>query len=75
MLTKTVKLTTLALILTLTLAINVGATHAQVMPVTAHVDRTTVSTDEIVTLTVTIVGETNVPLPVLPHIEGAQIIG
>ncbi len=75
MLTKTVKLTTLALILTLTLAINVGATHAQVMPVTAHVDRTTVSTDEIVTLTVTIVGETNVPLPVLPDIEGAQIIG
>ncbi|MCH8310067.1 MAG: protein BatD, partial [Chloroflexi bacterium] len=76
MLTGTVRKTTLiALLLILALAINAGVSHAQVVPVTAHVDKNILSTDEILTLTVTIVGETNVPLPVLPHIDGAQIIG
>ena len=75
MLTRTVRKTTIALMLLFALAVNVGVSQAQVVPVTASVDRTTLSTDEILTLTVTIVGETNVPLPVLPHIDGAQIIG
>ncbi|MDP6452041.1 MAG: BatD family protein [SAR202 cluster bacterium] len=75
MLKGTIKKTALAAILILALAINVGVSHAQSMPVTARVDRATISTDEILTLTVTIIGETNVPLPVLPDLEGAQIVG
>jgi hypothetical protein len=75
MLTGTVRKTTIALILILALAVNASISYAQFVPVTARVDKTILSTDEILTLTVTIVGETNVPLPILPHIDGVQIIG
>jgi hypothetical protein len=74
MLTGIVRKTAIALILSLMLAANIGVSHAQIVPITARVDRTTISTDELLTLTVTILGEINVPLPVLPNIEGAQIV-
>jgi hypothetical protein len=74
MLTGIVRKTAIALILSLMLAANIGVSHAQIVPVTARVDRTTVPADELLTLTVTILGETNVPLPILPDIEGAQIV-
>lgn len=49
--------------------------QAQVVPVTASLDRDTIDFDGTFTLTVTILGETNVPLPTLPTIRGALLIG
>ena len=49
--------------------------QAQGVPVTASLDRDTIDLDDTFLLTVTIEGETNVPLPVLPPIDGARLIG
>jgi len=48
--------------------------QAQVVPVTASLDRDTIDLDDTFTLTVTIEGETNVPLPILPTIDGVQLV-
>ena len=49
--------------------------RAQVVPVTASLDRDTIALDDTFTLTVTIEGETNVALPILPAIDGVQLVG
>jgi hypothetical protein len=49
--------------------------QAQVVAVTASLDRDAIDFDDTFTLTVTIVGETNVSLPDLPPINGVQLIG
>ncbi len=49
--------------------------RAQVVPITATLDRDTVDVSDTFTLTVTVVGETSVPLPTLPPIDGAQLVG
>lgn len=54
-----------------------GISHAQgQLPITAEVDRTTVSTDETVTLTVTLVADLmGAPRPALPSLEGFNVVG
>ena len=53
----------------------VDVSRAQVVPVTASLDRDTIALDDTFTLTVTIEGETNVALPILPAIDGVQLVG
>ena len=53
----------------------VGVSRAQGVPLTAALDRDTIDLDDTFTLTVTIEGETNVPLPILPAIDGVRLVG
>ncbi len=58
--------------------VTAAVTHdarAQAPPVQATVDRDTVTTEDVITLTISIVGETNVSVPTLPIINGVQFIG
>ncbi len=65
------------LVLTLAFLFSVRVLHAQSQsgsPVTADVDRTTISTDETVTLNVTVL-DTNASRPSLPILDGFQVRG
>ena len=48
--------------------------HAQTSPVTAEVDKTDLEPTDVLTLTVTIVDQMTVSVPVLPYIDGLQIV-
>ncbi|MDA1348541.1 MAG: BatD family protein, partial [Chloroflexi bacterium] len=49
--------------------------HAQSPPVQSEVDRTELTTDEVLTLTVTIRGEGSISAPLLSALEGVNIVG
>ena len=51
------------------------AGHAQSPPITATVDRTNLSTDETLTLTVAIHGSGEIPFPSLPHFSDFDVVG
>ncbi len=48
---------------------------AQTPIVAASVDDDAVTTDDVVTLTISVAGETNIPVPTLPIIDGVQLLG
>ena len=48
---------------------------AQGLPITAEVDRTDIDLNETFTLTVTVYDQNNLPLPILPLIDGVQMTG
>ena len=50
------------------------AGHAQSPPITAEVDRTSLSTDETLTLTVVIHGSGEIPSPSLPHFSDFDVV-
>ena len=48
---------------------------AQTPTVNASVDDDAVTTDDEITLTISVAGETNIPVPTLPIIDGVQLLG
>lgn len=57
------------------LAVRVLPLHAQSPSVTAEVDRSELTTDDTVTLTVVVTGSGRVSQPTLPALDGLQILG
>ena len=53
----------------------IGIVHAQQNPLTATVDRTSLTTDDVLTLTVTVSGQNNnMPQPQQPVLEGFNVL-
>ena len=55
-------------------ALSTPASYAQSSPIKVEVDRKQLSTDQTLTLTVTISGSTNIPPPSMPPLEGFNVV-
>ncbi len=63
----------IALSAMLAIVVPPGIAHAQTITISAEVDRTTLSTDDTVTLSVKVTGGGNLPSPSLPAIDGLSV--